>query len=169
MKIDTNYLCLIANNKKLFFTTLFTYLMIVINELNYRIQSADKQIQFIELYNTTNQTIDLSNWSIEKGVYYQFPAGTMLNANNYIVVAKSIGTIYNEFNIPSGVTVVGPWEDELNTNSERVNLRDATYKLVDYIEYNGWQEWPNTKGGLNSIQKMHPLLPSQYGGSWDAK
>jgi len=142
---------------------------VVINEFNYDIVQTDKQVQFIELHNRTNQTIDLTNWAIEKGIYYQFPTGTTLSPNGYIIVADNIGAMYGTFTIPSGVQVMGPWQDRLSTYSERINLRDGDYKLVDYLEYNGWHEWPNVKGGLNSIQKIHPQLPGRYGGSWDGK
>ncbi len=164
-------------NKKLLFISLFIsfhFLLIaqsvVINELNYRVKKADEQVQYIELYNTSNQTIDLSGWVIEEAVYYQIPSGTMLNANSYLIVADNINAIQNEFNIPGGVAVLGPWKDKLNDNGERINLRNSNYEFIDQVAYSGWQEWPNTKNGaVRSIQKMHPLLPGEYGGSWDGK
>ncbi len=59
---------------------------VVINEIMYAPITGDKNDQYIELYNRSGSTIDLSTWRIGGAVDYKFPAGTKIAPDGYIVV-----------------------------------------------------------------------------------
>src|SRR2546430_2462360 len=62
---------------------------VVINEIFYHAPDDLDNLQFIELYNTGDQAVDLSGWELTKGVKYTFPAKTTIEANGYLVLCKS--------------------------------------------------------------------------------
>lgn len=49
----------------------------------------DTEYDFIELYNSGNQSINLSGIRFEKGIDFVFPIGTSLNAGEYFVLASN--------------------------------------------------------------------------------
>jgi len=167
---------------------------IVINEINYRSEFVDKDIEFIELYNRSGQTIELSNWQINGGIEYNIPSGTFLTAGAYLLIAQNPIDAQSKFGIPNAL---GPWIGKLKNKGEDVRLFDNNYTLIDKVDYKGWQEWPSTDyheaiandteycsfpygGGsgnylftesykvVKSIQKIHPDLPGRHAGSWIA-
>lgn len=72
---------------------------IVINEVMYQarpqyeqapdIPFAESEEEWIELYNRSQQTVDLSGWSLSDAVRFEFPQGTLLGPDQYLVVARS--------------------------------------------------------------------------------
>ena len=48
----------------------------------------DPAPEWIELYNRSQDPVDLSGWQLDKAVDFEFPAGTTLAAGEYLVVAR---------------------------------------------------------------------------------
>ena len=46
---------------------------VVVNEIMYQPYSANVNEEWIELYNTTGQAINLSGWRFTKGITFEFP------------------------------------------------------------------------------------------------
>src|SRR6476620_11114577 len=59
---------------------------IVINEIMYHPPEDKESLQYIELFNRGQATVDLSNWSFAKGITYSFPANTKLEPGGFLVV-----------------------------------------------------------------------------------
>src|SRR5262245_1831109 len=45
--------------------------------------------EFVELFNTTDASIDLAGWQLANGLTYTFPAGARIAAHGFVVVAKN--------------------------------------------------------------------------------
>ena len=74
---------------------------VIISEIQFNVPSisdgwGDEFYEFVELYNTTEVDIDLSEWDLSSGGddLYTFPVGTRILADNFVVVARTMST-YN--------------------------------------------------------------------------
>jgi hypothetical protein len=152
---------------------------VVISEVMYRPneQSSGKR-EWVELYNPTDQAIDLSNWRLgdaasdEYGAgRYAFPTGTVLQAGGVIAVAQQakdfqgiagFSTPHFEFlidpnrddpTVPNMIPA-GAWDGfglGLGDAGDKVILRDDTGTDVDVIVY-GTATYPGIvphPGGVN--------------------
>lgn len=66
---------------------------IVFGEINYHSSAASDAGDWIELWNTTSNDIDISGWKFvddKDTLLYTFSSGTILNANERYVVANDI-------------------------------------------------------------------------------
>src|SRR5438445_777873 len=61
---------------------------LVINELMFSPISGDDNDQYIELFNRSANTVDLSGWTLADAISFTFPTNTLVAPSNYIVVAK---------------------------------------------------------------------------------
>jgi len=75
---------------------------VVINEILYHAPDDLDDLQFIELHNTGAAEVELSGWKLGREVNYEFPRGTKIAANGYLVVCKSLPLF-------SATTVPMPW------------------------------------------------------------
>ncbi|MCH8907826.1 MAG: lamin tail domain-containing protein, partial [Candidatus Heimdallarchaeota archaeon] len=66
-------------------------------------------VEFVEIYNPTNQTVDLTEWRLRGGIDYNFVDGTMLG--------------------PGGVLVVVPFNPTNASNTNVLNIFRSTYGI----------------------------------------
>ena len=45
--------------------------------------------EWIELHNRGDHAVDLTGWSFEQAIRFEFPVGTTIEAGQYLVVAKN--------------------------------------------------------------------------------
>src|SRR5436190_3214181 len=45
--------------------------------------------EFVELFNPAGTSVSLSGWELSGGVHFDFPAGAVLGAQQYLVVARN--------------------------------------------------------------------------------
>lgn len=141
---------------------------VVINEINYRSTYPETNIDFIEIYNDDNSSVDLSGWTLSDGINYQFPSGTNLAAGAYLVIAANPGQCMAALSFTGAM---GPYSGNLSGGGDRVELRNDSYFLIDAVSYDSWQEWPcvrhiNNGDSPASIQKINPSLKGKHAGSW---
>jgi len=143
---------------------------LVINEVNYRSPNNQQNIEFIEIFNTSSSTVDISDWSLSDAVDFKFPFGTSIDPQEYLIVVSNLQEFTNEF--PNVTTnVYDSFIGKLSNDGETIKLLDANCIEIDKVDYKSWQEWPNVRYANNgdspiSIQKINPLLPGKHGGSW---
>jgi len=141
---------------------------ITINEINYRSINEGENIDFVELYNSSANTINLSGWTLTDGIAFKFSAGSTISAGGYVVVAANPSDCQTAFGINS---VHGPFTGNLSSGGDEVKLRDNNYTVIDEVDYESWNEWPSVRylnGGVSpvSIQKLNSDLLSKHAGSW---
>jgi hypothetical protein len=104
---------------------------IVINELVS--DPADGEEEFVEIYNNTSETIDLTNWKISDGSEADTNLVGEIKAHNFFVVEKPKGS--------------------LNNAGDLVLLTDPSGKEIDKVVYGSWDDgntYDNTKKYLMS-------------------
>ena len=147
---------------------------IVINELMYHhppIDQPDGSVasspeEWIELYNRGDAPVDLSGWQLVDGLRFELPAGTLLEPDGYLVVARDAAALQEA--VPSA-TVVGDFAGRLDNGGETVELRDACGNPVDRVRYYDGGDWPEwADGGGSSLERRSPWAPSDSAQTWAA-
>ena len=86
------------------------------NEVHYH-PGTDQDLEWIELRNPMVLDVDLSGWSLQGGLSWAFPEGTVLAAGGYLVVAANPGALEAE----TGFTgALGPYDGRLSNSGERI-------------------------------------------------
>jgi hypothetical protein len=151
---------------------------VVINEIHYDPDVKTELVEFIELYNTSSEDIDLSGWYFSSGISYRFDAGATLPAGGYIIMAQNPAHIQTKWS--SGRLSVapqllfGPFEGKLDNNGENIELCNADGEQIDRVDYQLGFPWPtvgdpvpeNQPGTGYSIQLVNPLIDNDLAGSW---
>lgn len=122
--------------------------------------------QWIELYNRGELPVDLSGWEFSDGIGFDFPAGTTLDAGEYLVVARDAAAL--SARLP-GVTVLGDWSGRLSRGGERVTLSDSTRNIVDEVRYYDDGRWSaESDGGGASLELVDPDADNNVAEAWAA-
>jgi hypothetical protein len=148
---------------------------VVINEIHYNEDDATVHSEFIELHNPGVSPVDLSGWYFSDGIPYVFPAGTVVAAGGYLVVAEDPATLQAKFGV-GGAGVLNwnaglavPVYNRLKNNGETIVLRTAGGVKADEVDYALGFPWPTVGDPPNySIELIHPSLDNGVGGHWRA-
>jgi len=121
--------------------------------------------EFIELYNAGGAAIDLGGYRFAEGVGYAFPAGTLLAAGEYLVVAEDPAYIRRVYGIAN---VLGPWQGVLQDGGETIRLEDPLGNMVDEVRYVDGGDWPEeADGGGSSLELVDPRQDNAIGTAWE--
>lgn len=135
---------------------------IVINEILYHnrptysdpindVAYSETALEWIELHNRSNQTVDLSGWRLQNAIEFAFPEGTQLPPNAFLVLDDS--------NFSGG----------LSNENDRIELLDSVSNIVDVVEYYDDHPWPQAADGRgSSLELVHPFADNNNSASWAA-
>ncbi len=138
---------------------------VVINEIQYN-PPDESLYEFIELYNPTRSTIDLSGYAFIEGIEYAFPEGSSIPAQGYLLVVKNPSdTHWNQFSRIK----MGPYIGKLSDQGEEIVLRSPDGHEIDRLTYCDFDPWPRGADGYGpSLERISPDLPSDDYHSWKA-
>jgi len=135
---------------------------LVINEIMYNPQKPFNA-EFIELYNTGNQDIDLTNIRFNEGIDYEFPAGAIIPAGSYLCLAEDSDDFYKSY----GSLPYGEYSGQLDDAGELLRLIGSYRAIIDTVRYNDSNPWPGTPDkGLYSLALQSPGLDNGLGANW---
>jgi hypothetical protein len=146
---------------------------VVINEIMYHPLSGDSDDEYIELYNRSTQTVDLSFWRITDGVEYTIPNGTQLPPGAFLVVARNAKRLRARYNHLSGNNLLGNFSGKLADSKERVRLTKPDdpdlphqdFVIVDEVTYDhGWGAWAD--GGGSSLELIDAASDNRRASNW---
>lgn len=138
---------------------------IIINELMYHAVSDLDNDDYIELYNPTGSTIDISGWCFTAGITGCFGGNTTVAAGQYIIAAKNIAQAQTTY----GVTAVLEYGGNLSNSGETVTLTDNSSAVVDTLTYSDHSPWPASPDGSGpSLELKDPNLDNSLYSSWSA-
>ena len=163
---------------------------VVINEIMYRAPGIPQDVtrEWVELYNVSPTNVNLGGWRLTKGVAFSFPAGTIIPARGYLVVAANTTTF--ETTYPDGPRVIGDWTGALRNSGDTLELDNAQGQVINSVTFategdwakrcagevfpgqpgwwRGWG-WTNAADGEgSSVELINPALPNAYGQNWAA-
>jgi len=144
-----------------YFNNIFESL--IINEIHYNPANGDNY-EFIELYNTGSETIDITGYSISDGINFTFPNNTSVNSREFIIIAKD-KTLYEDL----GVKTFN-WENQnLSNSGANIILLNDLGKEIDLVSYSNKFNWPIVAdGGGNSIELRNPTEENLVTKNWKA-
>jgi hypothetical protein len=136
---------------------------VVLNEILYHAPDDLDDLQFIELYNTGDQAVDLAGWKLTRGAKYEFPAGTTIPADGYLVVCKNL----NEFKKHYGFDAAGQFKGSLSHNRDHIDLVNAGGTIVDSLRYQSRSPWPVAADGYSSsLERICPAVNNRGPENW---
>jgi len=125
-----------------------------------------KNLEFIELYNGGSIFEDLSGFRLSGAVEYAFPAGTLLPAGAFLVVAKSPADLQSVYGITG---VFGPYTNSLENGSSIVRLREERDRLLLEAHYSDGRAWPSAADGAgHSLVLARPSFGEADVRAWEA-
>src|SRR4029450_6742756 len=63
--------------------------VVTVNEVMYHPLGQEAGLEWVDLHNQMAVDEDLSDWTLEGGIQYRFPKGTVIRARGYLVVAAN--------------------------------------------------------------------------------
>src|ERR1019366_706317 len=119
---------------------------IVINEILYHPDAANLGDEFLELYNRGATPVDVSGWALTTAIDFTFPAGTVMPAGSFLVVARDAAAARSFYHITN---VVGSYTGKLDNAGETINLWDNSTPraLIDTVAYDDAAPWPTEADG----------------------
>jgi len=145
---------------------------LVINEIMAAPLTGDPE--YIELYNPTNQTINIVGWLYSetggtKGITDTCSA--LIKPGMYAVIAADTN-IYNAFpylrtpDSTQKVFIAGSLG--LNNDADLVKIADVFRTMIDSVYYSDNWYNPNLPGSGRSLEKINPALNGNDGKSWSS-
>ncbi len=149
---------------------------VVINEIMYNPSGEDYYSEWIEIFNPTNESINLSSWELcRKELLAGYINNTgednppilrnttmILSSGQYAIITdggetNTSGTkVYQYFNVSNDSLAlhVNPASlcSRLNNDGDTINLSNGTY--TEIVNYNNSAGWPKAKDG-NSLQRIN--------------
>lgn len=146
-------------------------------------------LEFIEIQNTSPETLDLSTWEIN-GIGYEFPSGVTIGPGELLVLlpfdpatdtsaVNAFDAAYNVDIAAHPETYVGPYPGSLSNGGERITVFSIDEPPVgsmvkplifeDEADYDDDAPWPTAPDGNG--ESLQRLSPSQFGsqaGAWSS-
>ncbi|MGM0588037.1 MAG: lamin tail domain-containing protein [Bacteroidota bacterium] len=111
---------------------------VIISEVFYDTPGTDADEEWIELYNGTGSTVDLSGYTIidnnGTGSSFTFPAGTSIAANSYLTLAQTSAGFTAIYGYEADVYGGMPF---LNNGGDTILLEDASGSVIDAVAWEG--------------------------------
>jgi len=143
---------------------------LVINEINYNSSDNFDSEDWVELYNPTDDTFNISNWEFkdenDNNIFY-IPENIFLTPGQYIVLCKdttSFVTIFDDVE-----NYIGNIDFGFSGNGELLRLFNSSGELVDFVEYDDSEPWPiEPDGNGPTLELINPFLDNSIANNWNA-
>lgn len=116
------------------------------------------EFEFIELKNTGESTLNLSDISFVDGIDFTFPKETQLGAGEFIVLAANHDQFYDRYS----QLAWGQYSGKLDNNGERLIVSTPSNDTIINFRYNDAGDWPQEPDG-----EGYSLVPELYNPTGD--
>lgn len=136
---------------------------VMISDIAYFTDAGMEDLEFIGLYNPGNTLISLDSCMINKGVTFQFPAGTSISPKEKVFVTSNpYATYWENRNEP-----IFQWESgRLADEGETIQLTDKYGMIIDQITYNNNSPWPTIQASNQGLTLNSYDVDNHFGESW---
>ena len=148
-----------------------------LSEINYNSATELNYGDFVEIYNPTSSSIDLSEFQLkdDKDYHtYTFPKNTNLAPESYLVIAEMPAFITTK--IPTATNVIGGFDFGFGSKGDSIRLFDNFGNKLVAMAYNNTAPWPlaadgfgytleNTTLTQNDLSDGNTWISGCYGGS----
>ncbi len=126
----------------------FSSAAVVINEFRYNPPEDSDDVEYIEIYNSGEES-DLSGWQFSNGIKYNFPDGTKIQKEGYLVISRSPLETKKKY----GVDSLGPYEGSLDNGGETIEISSPAGS-VNKVKYDDDFPWPSAADGEGSSLEL---------------
>ena len=138
--------------------------VVVFNEIHYHPATNEALLEWVELQNQHTVDIDMSGWSLQGGIRFVFPEGTVVRGGGYLVVAASPETLLAT---DTNLLVVGPFAGRLGNSGDHLELRNNSARLMDEVSYGSDDPWPSAADGTGAtLARKRSRIASADPESW---
>ncbi|MCW8850282.1 MAG: lamin tail domain-containing protein, partial [Melioribacteraceae bacterium] len=141
---------------------------IIINEINYNSSSSFDTEDWIELFNNSDEIIDVSNWVLKDEVdtnIFFIKEETVISPMGYLVLSRD--TLSFQHYISEFVNLSGNFEFGLNNSGDLIRLFDSDGLLIDSLRYDDLSPWPiEADGSGSTLELINPELDNSINSNW---
>jgi hypothetical protein len=143
---------------------------LVFSEVNYNSAAAMDAGDWIEIWNTTTDAIDLSGWKCVDemdSLIYTFEEGTVLESDDRLVLSGDL-TLFTTRH-PDVIDLKGPFQFGLDASGEEIRLFNEHGVLQFTMIYNDAAPWPfEADGGGKTLELENASGVMNDGNNWFA-
>ncbi|MEX2185755.1 MAG: lamin tail domain-containing protein [Pirellulales bacterium] len=135
---------------------------VVFNEVMYH-PAGDGTPEWIELHNQMAVDMDLSAWRLRGGVNFDFPSGTIIPRQGYLVISADPAALAAH----GFAGALGPWTGSLDNDGERIDLMNNSDRLLNRLDYGDEGAWPVAADGTGvTLAKRNENAASDAAANW---
>lgn len=133
---------------------------VVINEIAWMGTTASYNDEWIELYNNTEFSINLSGWSlISTDGTPSIALSGIIGGHGYFLLERTNDQTVSD--IPADKVYTGALDD----TGERLQLKDPSGQVIDEVDCSS--KWfSGSKTPRFTMERLHPLLDGSFASSW---
>lgn len=111
--------------------------------------------EYLELQNISDQAIDISGIRLSDGIEFEFPTGTILAAQEFIVVTEDAVSFRETYGV--GTRVAGEYDGKLNNGGETISLLQPSPVDTAILRFDYAPTWyPATDANGQSLSIVDP-------------
>ncbi|RCW51937.1 lamin tail domain-containing protein [Paenibacillus prosopidis] len=138
---------------------------IKISEVYYDTVGNDDVEEYVELYNPTSATVDISGWTISDNAgTFTFPSGKSIPGSGYFTVARNasgFNALFGKQPSLSGMTL------SLSNSGDKMTLKDASGSDKDFVAWENYVSgWSLTANIGKSIYRTNPNTDTDTNADW---
>lgn len=142
------------------FTSAQDFSTLKVTELMYNPPDG-QEFEFLELKNTGSVALDLSGATFTSAISYTFPADSVMNAGQFIVLAADAPSLAAKY---PGVTAYGQYSGHFSNSGDTLTLTYPTGATILSFTYGVAPPWPPTAAGFGfSLVPADASAPADYG------
>ena len=136
---------------------------VLINEIMYNPPGND-DFEWIELYNTSSNSVSLDGWNFKKGIKFSFSAEHQIPPYGYLVLARNPSAFTSAYPY---VVCSGEYNGKLSNKGEKIVLENSLGERVDEVEYGVGGVWPEAAfNGGASLERISIESPADSPYQW---
>ena len=148
------------------FVTSAGFRMVVINEIMADPSPPNQlpEVEFVEIMNTTDQTIDLTGWTFSDPRSTAVLPELTIGPDQLIILCKSgHEDLFSGFGVVAGLE---KWPT-LNNSGDALELQSADSVIIDQVRYTrSWYQDSDKSAGGWSLEQINPLDPCPDRENW---
>jgi len=145
---------------------------VVLNEINYSSEDGFDPGDWVELYNSSDSTFDMSDYYFmdeDDSHIFSFPLNTVLEPSEYLVLCRDTTQFTSIF--PYVDNYIGNFDFGLSSGGEFVCIKEisAENRFIDSLTYDDESPWPiEPDGDGPTLALINPDLDNSIAESWEA-